>query len=72
MTATKDSLAASHVIASRVTLASADTGNGHTPFGFVFDKRFAGLTVQTPKLSYDAAAGGSQVLGYGDLEVEQR
>lgn len=66
--------AASYLNASRlrnVTLASADTDNAHKPFAFVFDKAFAGLTVKNPKLAYDAAAGGMQVLA-GDLEVEQR
>jgi hypothetical protein len=74
VTAKEHGFAASYVIASRfknVTLASADTDNGHTPLGFVFDKRFAGQTVKDPKLAYDMAAGGTQVPA-GDLVVEQR
>ena len=57
-----------------VTLASATTANGGTKFGFVFrgtgGGTFGGLTVKNPKLNYDRAAGGTQIL-QGDFEVKQ-
>jgi hypothetical protein len=73
VTAKSGGFADSLVVASRfknVALASAVTGNGGTPFGFVFHDRFGGLAVNDPKLTYDRAKGGTQLLA-GNLEVRQ-
>jgi hypothetical protein len=71
--ATAHGFADSYVIATNiknVTLASADTADGGVPFGFDFHGTFGGLTVRSPKLSYDKAAGGSQILE-ADFEVKK-
>jgi parallel beta-helix repeat protein len=65
--------AKSYVIASNIlgaSLKSADTANGGTKFGFVFNSTFKKLTVGTPKLKYDAKLGGTQVL-QADLQVKK-
>ncbi|HEX3147588.1 MAG TPA: ELWxxDGT repeat protein [Gemmataceae bacterium] len=54
----------------KVSLSSVDADNSGTKFGFVFHSTFGGLSVKNPKLTYDRAAGGTQLLT-GDFEVRQ-
>lgn len=68
-----DGFANSYVIATNfknITLASADTTNGGTKFGFVYKTNFAGLTLKvgTVTKKYDKVLGGTQDIE-GDLRV---
>jgi hypothetical protein len=49
-------------------LASVDTANGGTKFGFVFHGTYGGLNLPSLKLHYNTKTQGTQTFG-GDLEV---
>jgi hypothetical protein len=73
--ATTGGFAHSYVVATsikNVTLASADTANSGTMFGFEFHGSaggtFGGLTVKNPPLTYNKTIGGTQPL-QADFEV---
>ena len=53
-----------------VSLASVDTANGGTAFGFDFHGTFGRLKVKNPALVYDRGAGGTQPL-QADFEVKR-
>jgi hypothetical protein len=56
----------SYVIAANfknVSLASVDTENGSTKFGFVFNSTMGRLTVRDPAFKYDPLGAGEQHLG---------
>ena len=73
VTSTTDGFANSLVMATtflNVSLASVETDNGDTEFGFQFHDRMSRLAVQSPALRYDPKGPAEQNLA-GDFFVKK-